>query len=122
LLLAVFAVASSVAADRSKQFLQRFPPLRLIARGARPLLVAGGLAAASLMINRAHHFFPTQPLTKPFWPVVLSATAFLYLWWLAIIVFDLTFVWQRYIRKAVWQKYLFRARKRLIARGKAPSG
>lgn len=122
LLLAVFAVVISVAADRCKQCLQQYPPIRLFVRGARPLLIAGGLAAALLMINRAvgayHHHFPqTQHSTPtPFWPVVLSTAAFLYLWWLAIILFDLTFVWQRYIRKAVWQKYLFHARQHLISR------
>jgi hypothetical protein len=122
LLLAVFAVVFSVIADRSKQFLQRYPPFRLIARGARPLLVAGALAAAMLMIHRAvaaHQSFLTS---KPFWPVVVSAAAFLYLWWLAIILFDLTFVWQRYIRQAVGQKYLSRAREHLIARREMASG
>ena len=122
LLLAVFAVAFSVVADRRQQFLQRYPPIRLIARGARPLLVAGGLAAVILMIHRAfavHHPFTTS---TPFWPVVLSAAAFLYLWWLAIILFDLTFVWHRYIRQSVWQKCLFRAREHnLITRPKTPT-
>jgi hypothetical protein len=119
LLLAVFAVAFSVTADRSKQFLQQFPPIRLIVRGARPLLVAGGLGAASLMIHRAvtaDHPFLTP---KPFWPVVLSAAAYLYLWWLAIILFDLTFVWHRYIRQGVWQQCLCSARQNLIKRREA---
>jgi len=122
LLLTVFAVAFSVTADRCKQFLRCFPPIRLIIRGARPLLVAGGLAAANLMIYRtvaAHHPFKTS---TPFWPVVLSAAAFLYLWWLAIILFDLTFVWHRYIRQGVWQQCLCSAREHLIARRETPSG
>jgi hypothetical protein len=119
LLLAVFAVAFSVTTDRNKQFLRRFPPIRLIIRRARPLLVAGGLAAASLMIHRAvaaHHPFKTS---TPFWPVVLSAAAFLYLWWLAIILFDLTFVWHRYIRQGVWQQCLCSVRQNLIKRREA---
>jgi hypothetical protein len=34
----------------------------------------------------------------PIWPVFPAGAAFLYLWWLAIITFDLTFVWHLYIR------------------------
>ncbi len=39
--------------------------------------------------------------TPPVWPVVLSGAAFLYLWWLGILMFDLTFIWHRYIRRSV---------------------
>jgi hypothetical protein len=35
------------------------------------------------------------------WPVLLSGAAFLYLWWLAALIFDLGFVWQRYVRNAL---------------------
>ncbi len=119
LLVAVFAVAFSVVADRNKKILQRYPPLRLIARGARPLLIAGGLLAAMLIFFRAYDFLPQDSTPKPFWLVVLSAAAFLYLWWLAIILFDLTFVWHRYIRQGVWQQCLCRARQNLIKRREA---
>ena len=37
----------------------------------------------------------------PLWPLLLSAAIFLYLWWLAALIFDLAFVWQRYIRNAI---------------------
>ena len=37
----------------------------------------------------------------PVWPVLLSGAFFLYLWWLAALIFDLAFVWQRYIRNSV---------------------
>ena len=37
----------------------------------------------------------------PVWPVVLAGLAFLYLWWLGILLFDLTFIWHRYIRRSV---------------------
>jgi len=40
------------------------------------------------------------------WPVLLSGAAFLYLWWLAALIFDLGFVWQRYIRHALSNKRL----------------
>ncbi len=35
------------------------------------------------------------------WPVLLAGGVFLYAWWLGILLFDLTFVWHRYIRRAV---------------------
>lgn len=34
------------------------------------------------------------------WPVVGAGLAFLYLWWLAALLFDLTFVWHWYIRRS----------------------
>lgn len=40
------------------------------------------------------------------WPVLLGGAAFLYLWWLAALIFDLGFVWQRYIRNALSNKRL----------------
>jgi hypothetical protein len=50
----------------------------------------------------------TRVLTAhpPVWPVILSAAAFLYLWWLAALIFDLGFVWQRYIRNSLSNKRL----------------
>ncbi|SAK46422.1 hypothetical protein AWB75_00925 [Caballeronia catudaia] len=38
---------------------------------------------------------------KPLWPVVLGGAFFLYGWWLAILIFDLAFVWHRYVRNSV---------------------
>ena len=34
------------------------------------------------------------------WPLVMAGAAFLYLWWLGILTFDLAFVWHRYIRNS----------------------
>ncbi len=58
-----------------------------------------------------------EPLITPtpsIWPVVLAGGAFLYLWWLAMLLFDLSFVWQRYIRRSItidrlreWNPYGF---------------
>jgi hypothetical protein len=39
--------------------------------------------------------------SKPTWPMLLAGLAFLYLWWLGILLFDLTFVWHRYVRNSV---------------------
>jgi hypothetical protein len=35
------------------------------------------------------------------WPVFLAGAVFLYLWWLGMLLFDLAFVWHRYVRNAV---------------------
>ncbi len=40
------------------------------------------------------------------WPIFLAGAAFLYLWWLAIVTFDLTFLWHLYIRHSGAQKYV----------------
>jgi hypothetical protein len=53
----------------------------------------------------------------PVWPVVLAAAAFMYLWWLAALIFDLAFVWQRYIRRAVMLEKLKEWRKGRPANG-----
>jgi hypothetical protein len=36
----------------------------------------------------------------PIWPVLLAGAAFLYLWWLATLFFDLVVVWHYYIRQS----------------------
>lgn len=46
-------------------------------------------------------------VVPPAWPVILAGLAFLYLWWLAALIFDLGFVWQRYVRRAVANERLF---------------
>jgi hypothetical protein len=37
---------------------------------------------------------------RPVWPIFVAAAAFLYLWWLAALLFDLTVAWHHYIRNA----------------------
>ena len=49
-------------------------------------------------IARVKPFLAKRP---PAWPVLLAAAGFLYLWWLSTLIFDLAFVWQRYIRRSV---------------------
>jgi hypothetical protein len=44
---------------------------------------------------------PLLTARPPVWPVLLAGALFLYLWWLATLVFDLAFVWQRYVRGSV---------------------
>jgi hypothetical protein len=60
-------------------------------------------------LKKVQPILVTQP---PLWPVILASIAFLYLWWLATLIFDLAFVWHRYIRQSVsnrrlrdWNRY-----------------
>ena len=52
-----------------------------------------------------------SPQQGPIWPVFLAWAAFLYVWWLAIITFDLTFVWHLYIRWSGAQKLVIQRLK-----------
>jgi len=60
--------------------------------GMIPMLAAGatGIIAIIVCIPAGHQ--------QSLWPVFSAGTIFLYLWWLAALVFDLSFVWHRYIR------------------------
>jgi hypothetical protein len=42
------------------------------------------------------------------WPVLLAGVVFFYLWWLSALLFDLVFVWQRYVRGAAMRAHLQR--------------
>lgn len=60
---------------------------------------------------------PALSVHPKVWPVLLAGAAFLYLWWLSMLVFDLTFVWHRYIRHSTtntrlreWNPYGFSRR------------
>lgn len=63
-------------------------------RGVRPLLVPGGLLALAVAIFLVKDAPPAAAL----WPVVLGSAAFLYVWWLATLLLDLTVIWHSYVR------------------------
>lgn len=69
--------------------------------GVKPLLFLGGILVV-LWITISLYFAPrTGTGSMPVWPLFLAGAGFLYLWWLSILLFDLTFVWRRYIRESV---------------------
>jgi pimeloyl-ACP methyl ester carboxylesterase len=72
--------------------------------GMWPLMLLSGATVvfiiARLLTLQTHQEDPKL------WPVVLAAAAFLYLWWLAAHLFDLIFVWHRYIRSSLANKML----------------
>ncbi|KQR81742.1 hypothetical protein ASG35_05485 [Burkholderia sp. Leaf177] len=68
-------------------------------RWGRRVMVGSGIAVIAMAIVSA---YPARSTTAPaLWPLVLAALMFLYLWWLAILAFDLSFIWHRYIRNSV---------------------
>ena len=83
--------------------------LRPFLRGMRPLLIPGGLAVTMIVLFRL--LSEGSAASQPLWPLLLAGAAFLYLWWLAALLFDLVFVWHRYIRGSALQQRLHRLRK-----------
>jgi hypothetical protein len=65
--------------------------------GRRALLACGVLVVVAMILG---HIVATQG-KDTLWPVLLAGLAFVYLWWLGMLVFDLAFVWHRYIRQSV---------------------
>jgi hypothetical protein len=44
------------------------------------------------------NFVKVLKVGPPVWPLILSWLAFCYTWWLSILIFDLAYVWNRYVR------------------------
>jgi hypothetical protein len=107
---AFLVVGLSSVASRRKLWNWRW--LAPILGGTRGLMI---LAALCVFVPIGYHVITDttdanhQP---PLWPLLLASAAFFYLWWLAILIFDLVFVWHRYIRSAVSQKYLRKLRSK----------
>lgn len=75
----------------------RYPRL-----GAKTLIVPGAVAVATVIgFGIAHSWDRPAVERGDLWPVLLSGVAFLYLWWLAVVLFDLIYVWHHYIRGSV---------------------
>jgi hypothetical protein len=67
-----------------------------------------GLSVIGLALTVGLGFFcdPLPVAVKPdeerkLWPVFIATGAFLYLWWLAALIFDLVVVWHYYVRRSV---------------------
>ena len=64
------------------------------ARGVWPLLVPGGLLSLAIVVRILRQDEGETTL----WPILLGSAGFLYLWWLATLLFDLSVVWHSYVR------------------------
>lgn len=71
-------------------------PSRRRGRTHRAFILLGSLTLFALAL--ANHLSGTGE-RAPLWRLLLAILAFLYLWWFASLLFDLMFVWQRYIRQ-----------------------
>ena len=67
--------------------------------GMATLLVPGAVAVAYVVFQYAIQ--AGSDTSGNLWPVFLAGAVFLYTWWLVALLFDLTFVWHRYIRMSV---------------------
>jgi hypothetical protein len=70
--------------------------------GAKPMIALGAIAVAVTLI----WILKDVENSGPAWPVVIAAVAFLYLWWLAALLFDLVVVWHLYIRSSLVNRQL----------------
>ena len=87
------------------------------ARFARHLLMGAGTLVVSIMVIGRMVEASNQSLTTTaVWPVALAGLAFFYLWWLGILLFDLAFIWHRYIRYSVAVRTLSEWHRGLDAR------
>jgi hypothetical protein len=73
--------------------------------GMKPLISLGGVAAFMILW---HLISPLQDYSL--WPLVLANVAFLYLWWLAALIFDLSYIWHQFIRSRRTTKTLQKIR------------
>jgi hypothetical protein len=65
--------------------------------GLYTVLAPGAVSVLGMVIFRLQFHKQGGSL----WPVMLAMGGFLYLWWLAALLFDLVFVWRAYIRNSV---------------------
>ena len=84
--------------------------------GMGTLLVPGMIAVAYVVFQHAHQ--AGSDTSGKLWPVFLAGAMFLYIWWLVALLFDLTFVWHRYIRMSV---PIFRAESARALQPMAPA-
>jgi hypothetical protein len=63
--------------------------------GAVPLMISASIGVVAKVIYHVRTVSDVGPL----WPVFLTTALFLYLWWLAVLIFDLVVIWHWYIRK-----------------------
>ena len=65
------------------------------------LLIVGGSIVSFLMVASYVAIGKEAGHGGQLWPIVLCGILFFYLWWLAAMIFDLIFIWMRYIRRPV---------------------
>lgn len=74
-------------------------------RGQKPMIWLSGVVLVGLAMLNEHRVVGKH---GPLWPVFVAILTFLYLWWLSSLLFDLLFVWHRYIQGDAAHKFLRR--------------
>ena len=69
----------------------KFPTAR-----TKPLVVLGGTA----IIWSVFQLTILRGYDNAIWPILIGGAIFLYGWWLSVLLFDLAFIWHRYIRSS----------------------
>lgn len=82
--------------------------------GAKPMLLAGTIVFFTMLWSLTEGGWGSpDKADHKLWPIVLSGAAFVYLWWLGTLIFDLAFVWHVYIRQSEAIKPLRRDRRQI---------
>ncbi|HEY4783173.1 MAG TPA: hypothetical protein VIH54_15245, partial [Chthoniobacterales bacterium] len=63
--------------------------------GMIPLIGLGGIAACLVLWTLLQK--DRSALDRSLWALVLANAGFLYLWWLSALLFDLVYIWHRFI-------------------------
>ncbi len=100
---AVLAVVGLVATKRSRAHERKFGSIeerkrRKFLRGMRPFLIFGVFLVVVLVLPALIELRKEEDSEFSLFLALLGLAAFFYLWWLAALIFDLGFVWQRYVR------------------------
>lgn len=66
----------------------------------RDVGVSSGPKDQTVLDEKLWRLAPIIMAYPPLWRVVVASLAMLYLWWLSALLFDLSFVWHCYVRKA----------------------
>jgi hypothetical protein len=89
--------------ENTPQATPRVPKRRGSGRGQKPMIwLAGAVLAAFAIANEVLATAEHGPL----WRVFVGILAFLYLWWLSSLLFDLVFVWHLYIQGDAAHRFL----------------
>jgi len=105
----IFALTATVAIAILTVILSNLFPRYSV----RFLIALGSVVTAGIVIERI------RPKEDPtLWPVLLAGAAFAYLWYLGVLIFDLAFIWHRYIRNSVATEHLHEVWKSRTASGR----
>ena len=84
--------------------------LRWLSENGRVLMIVGAVFVTAIVAARMFRFGYASAET-PLWQLLLAGAAFLYLWRLGVLLFDLVFVWHYYVRSSLVAQRLYALRR-----------